>query len=87
MSDDKLIRIENKIDRLDEKLGTVNVILASQHESLKDHIRRTEILEEAIIPLKKHDHMRSGAIKSILFAASILAAVEAVIVILNHLKR
>lgn len=54
MSDDKLNRIENKLDILSDKIGSIDKTLAAQHESLKDHIRRTEILEVAIKPVVNH---------------------------------
>jgi hypothetical protein len=54
MDDKKLDRIETKIDKLDSRLDSVDVTLAKQHESLKDHIRRTELLEQEIKPVAKH---------------------------------
>jgi hypothetical protein len=69
-------KINEKLDRIIENLssikidmvkeiGNVNMVLAAQHESLKDHIRRTEILEQKIAPLEKHDAMGTGVIKFI----------------------
>lgn len=37
-------------DEVLHRLGSIDTTLAKQHESLKDHIRRTEILEKAVSP-------------------------------------
>jgi endonuclease III len=60
MSDE---RINHKLDKLFQKVSTIDVTLASQHESLKEHIRRTEILETKVEPMEKTMHMMSGALK------------------------
>jgi hypothetical protein len=54
-----------------KSLHSIDTTLAAQHESIKDHIRRTELLEEAIEPLKK----QHAIIKVLMFLAS-GAAVE-----------
>lgn len=41
-----------KTDKILERLNSIDIILAKQHVTLKEHIRRTEILEEAIRPSK-----------------------------------
>lgn len=51
---DKLDKIEAKVDKIIEKVEDINVTLASQHEVLKEHIRRTELIEEDMKPIKKH---------------------------------
>ena len=50
--DDKLLRIENKIDKLDQRLDNIDLTLARQNVSLEDHIKRTNMLEEEIKPIK-----------------------------------
>ena len=64
MSDDqRLTRIEDKIDRVVDRIGSIDVTLSAQHESLKEHMRRTEILERQIEPLNKHVNMIDGVLK------------------------
>lgn len=49
MSEEKrLERIEAKIDDISDHMGSIDVTLAMQHESLKNHIRRTEALEKQL---------------------------------------
>lgn len=54
MQDDRMIRIEDKVDRLGERLSSIDSTLAAQHVSLKAHMRRTELLEKALEPIKSH---------------------------------
>lgn len=64
MSDDRrLERIEAKLDDLVERQGEMNVTLEKQHQSLRDHMRRTQLLENEIKPVKKHVAMVEGALK------------------------
>ena len=64
MSDDKrLERIENKIDHIGEKIVSLDITSAKQQTSLDEHIRRTELLENEVRPLKKHVDMVNGGLK------------------------
>ena len=83
MSDD-LKRLEFKIDKIDQRINNVDVTLAAQHESLKDHIRRTNLLEEQVKPIEKHVNMVNGAIKFIGILGIIAAIIEAVVMIMRH---
>lgn len=74
MSDDPIVRIENKIDKLSDRMSSIDVTLAAQHVSLKDHIRRTSLLEGAVIPMQAHVSRVEGAIKFIGFI-SVLAVI------------
>lgn len=79
MSDDKRIeRIETKIDDIGERLGSIDITLAQQHESLKDHMRRTALLEAELHPVKKHVDMVEGAMKLITIIAAVFAIIETV---------
>lgn len=70
MSDSsKLDRIDAKIDDVHENITQIKVTLAAQHESLKTHIRRTDLLEKKLEPLEKHVTMVQGSIKLIGFVA------------------
>lgn len=40
-----LASIEVKLDRLDEHVDKVDIILAKQEENFKEHMRRTHLLE------------------------------------------
>lgn len=77
MSDDKrLERIETKIDDIGDHLASIDVTLSGQHISLRDHIRRTAILEAQIKPIEKHVAMMNGALKFIGVLALIAGIIE-----------
>jgi len=63
MDDKRLTRIEEKLDDTNDHLASIDITLAAQHISLKEHIRRTAILEADLAPIKKHVNMMSGALK------------------------
>lgn len=77
MDDNRLNRIESKIDTVTDKVDTINQILAQQHESLKYHIKRTDLLEQQIAPLRRHDINITFMIQLIIYIAAILGAIEA----------
>lgn len=79
MDDKRLSRIEMKIDDALEHLSSIDVTLAEQHMSLKEHMRRTALLEAEILPIRKHVDMMTGAIKMIGVIATVLGIVEAII--------
>lgn len=79
MADDKRIeRIETKIDDIADHLSSIDITLSAQHISLKEHIRRTTLLEQELRPVKKHVMMVEGAFKLIGIMAAIAAIYEAI---------
>lgn len=77
MSDDKrLERIEEKLDKVVEHIGSIDITLATQHVSLAEHIKRTAMLEEQIIPINKHVNMVKGAIALLTILATIAGIVS-----------
>lgn len=85
MSDDRLNRIEGKVDKIVEHVSSIDVTLAKQHESLKDHIRRSDLLEQKLIPVEKHVAMMQGALKLIGLMATLAGIAAAVIEMLKYL--
>ena len=51
MSSDRLERIENKLDKVVDGIGVINVTLARNTSSLEEHVKRTNMLEEKINPV------------------------------------
>lgn len=54
MSFETLNRIEGKIDNLDSRMDKVDVRLAVYNEQLVYHVKRTDLLEEAVAPVIAH---------------------------------
>ena len=86
MSDDRIGRIENKIDKLSEHLGSIDATLAAQHVSLKEHMRRTAILEEQMGPIKGALLKFQGVLKLISIIAIVATIGEGVVSVLGYLK-
>lgn len=84
MSDDtRLIRIETKIDDTNDHLASIDVTLSAQHVSLKEHIRRTAILEEDLKPIKRHVDMMNGALKLLGVITLVIGIIEGVLVLIK----
>ena len=66
----------DKIDTIQKDIGQIKIILAEQHISLKEHIRRTELLETALKPIEKHVAMTQGALKLIGFSIAFIEAIR-----------
>jgi hypothetical protein len=78
--DEPFKTLDSKLDLLDERLDSVDKTLVKQHEQLKYHIQRTNILESKLEPVEKHVAMVSGAIKLLMIVAAlvgILAGIRA----------
>lgn len=83
-----LTRINVQLDKLDEKLDNVDKTLIRQEESLKEHMRRTELLERhyeslqselhnEVEPIKEHVQQVKGIAKFLSVALPIIAAAAA----------
>jgi chromosome segregation ATPase len=66
----KLDSVLAKIDKLDERLDSIDKTLIKQEASLDKHIFRTEVAEKQldilssqIVPISKHVNQMSGALK------------------------
>jgi hypothetical protein len=57
--------VEQKLDKIVDTLGQQAVTLERLTVTVEDHVRRTNILEEDIKPIKKHVWMINGALKLI----------------------
>ncbi len=78
MADERrLERIEKKLDMQYEHLGSIDNTLQLQHLSLVTHIKRTEMLEEEVAPIKKWMYMTQGA-AALLTLLAIVASIYAV---------
>lgn len=56
-------RIVDKLDKLDGRLDSVDKTLIVNTASLEEHVRRTALLEEQMIPVKRHIAMFEGVLK------------------------
>lgn len=76
MGTDKLDRIELKLDDLSEHLTSIDKTLSAQQIILDMHIKRTELLEETVEPIKNHITQLKGVIKFIYLIAGLAGILE-----------
>lgn len=86
-SDERLYRLEDKIDNIKDSMSQINVTLAAQHESLKEHMARTKQLEDRVAPLEKNAIMTQGALKLVSGGVALLSVVHTVMRILEGLHK
>lgn len=79
---DDIQKIDIKVDKLDEKLDLIDNHLAVYNEQLKEHIRRTEILEEEVRPIAKFIAKFQGALTLIASSGIILGIAK----LIDYLK-
>jgi hypothetical protein len=65
-------RIETKIDKLDEKLHSIDITLVKQEASLDKHIKRTDINEAQLQKFEKEIVPVLNSIKAVKIIFSIL---------------
>jgi len=87
MSDNKYIA--DKLDKLDERLDSIDITLAKQNVSLEHHIKRTEINEKALVVLSDEANARLSKLESskdmILGGITLLSVIGAVVLWFNEL--
>lgn len=76
--DDWNKRIESKLDTVVADLGAMKITSAEQHVVLKEHIRRTELLEEDMKPVKRHVYMVDGALKLLGVIGTLAVIIEGI---------
>lgn len=68
-----------KIDKIINDIGEIKVTLAVNTQSLVEHVRRTEIIESDMKPVKKHVQRVQGVLIFIGALAAVGAGVEGLI--------
>ncbi len=76
MTGDEQERLYNTIDKLDTRLDSIDTTLIKQSVSLDEHIRRTNLLEDEMKPVKQHVVMVEAVFK-ILGVVSVIASIVA----------
>ena len=76
-----LNKLEDKLDKIGDRLSAIDNTLTRNTTSLEHHIKRTDLLEEqvakvteSIEPIKRHVAMVNGGVKLLSILAAILAA-------------
>lgn len=78
-----LHEISKALERLDNSVDSINVTLAKQEVHLAEHIRRTELLEEEMKPVRDHVNRVNSLLLIIGGIFAVIAAVKGVIEIIQ----
>lgn len=73
--------LEQRLDKIAEQLEKLTIEMAVYNEQLKIHIKRTEHLEERVIPIEKHVIVVNGALKILMAAAAFGASIAGIMVL------
>jgi hypothetical protein len=75
--------IDDKLDKLNDKLSIIDTTLVKQQTILDEHVRRTNILEERFEPVEEHVNSLKSIVRFFKFLGVIAAIVEMIYQI-NH---
>lgn len=83
-------QLHEKLDRIEERLGSIDTTLAKQHLQLEHHIYRTGLAEEnlkvlhsELKPVKAHVAQMSGAFKLFGIGATLVTVAAGIFKILS----
>jgi hypothetical protein len=76
--EDRLERIETKLDKVVDQISEINSTTAKQQVSLDYHIKRTDLLEKKLEPVEAHVNLISSLFK-IVASIAVLAGIVATI--------
>jgi len=68
--------VEKKLDKIQADIGEIKTHLAVYNQQLIVHIKRSENLEDKIVPIEKHVAMMGGALKLLGILSLIVAIIE-----------
>jgi len=81
-----------KLDSINSRLNSVDKTLVKQEENLKEHMRRTELLEkqqedlihDELVPIKSHIEQVKGISKFLMFSIPTLIALVTILYQYNN---
>lgn len=69
----QFLYLSDKLDILDERLDSIDKVLIIQESNLKEHMKRTALLEEQISPLNKFMYAAMGIMSFVSFIGIVVA--------------
>jgi hypothetical protein len=76
---------DDKLDYVVEQIGGINKTLEFQSKQLETHIKRTEMLENRVVPIEDHVKFIQGLVKLSLYAMSVVGVVVSVLKFLRKI--
>lgn len=55
--------MKKRLKRIESHIGEINITLAKQSVILEEHVKRSNMLEDALKPVEKHVSMMQGGLK------------------------
>jgi hypothetical protein len=68
-------KLEEKIDKIDDKLLTMSTWIQRNAVSLEEHMRRTDLLEKKLEPVEDHVAKVTAGLKILTWAVGIVLAI------------
>lgn len=84
--DDELKYIRGKVDKIDERLDSVDKTLAVNTQLLDIHIKRTDLLEREVSRVKGHVDFVSTLGRVLAWGAGIISAIGGLILAILQLR-
>lgn len=81
--DELIKRLEAKVDKLDERLDNMDKTLVLQEANLKEHMKRSDLLEKKLEPVEKHVHAVNTIFKLIGVVASLATVAKLFLTLLD----
>ena len=75
----ELDKIDTKLEKIDERIDNIDKHLAVYNSQLRFHIKRTDMLEKSMEPLKVHLNKTHGILTFIGVIATVITVAVAVI--------
>jgi hypothetical protein len=85
MSDERIIRIEDKLDRVIGEMSNIKVMLAADGEARKNLDDRVKHIEADLAPVKRHVTLIQGGMKFVGIVGVLLGGLHTVLGIIASL--
>lgn len=72
-------RVEDKIDKIMEDVADIKITMARNTTSLEVHMKRSDLLEQKLVPVEQHVSMMNGALKLLGVILTVAAIIEMIL--------
>jgi hypothetical protein len=73
------MNIDEKLDKIVSDVGEIKVVQAAQHVTLQEHMKRSDALEQIVLPLQTKMNYAEGALKLIGFLSILAGIIESIL--------
>lgn len=76
-----------RLEKITNEINKISITLTAQHITLKEHMRRTDLLEKAVNIMEKRELKRSAVVKITGFLVGVLAAAATIAELFGFIKK